>query len=161
MEEDGALFAALGVAGEFYCVDGEVGEALDGEFAWNDGCEGGVDLLHDEHVGGGDGAEFFAGSDGEYQGIVQAAGALEDGAAAGGASQDRNAEFAATLLVNFIGQLFAETKDDRMLRRFPEGEEAGVVGMVFAMVEEGFLGGEEFGCGKVYYGSGCARDWVV
>ena len=146
VEENGAFFAALGVAGEFYGVDGEVGVPLDGELARNDGCEGGVDLLHDEDVGCGDGVEFVAGFDGENQGIVQAAGALEDGAAAGGASEDGNPEFAAAVLMDFVGQLFAEAQYDSILGRFPKGEEAGMVGVVFAEVEEGFFGGEKF-CG--------------
>jgi hypothetical protein len=48
-------------------------------------------------------------------------------------------------LVDFGGKVFAVAEDDEVLGGFPEPEEARMLGMVFAVVEECFFGGEEFG----------------
>lgn len=51
--------------------------------------------------------------------------------------------------VDFGGDVFAVAEDDEVIGRLPEPKEAGMVRVVFAEIEEGFFGGEEFGGGEL------------
>ncbi len=146
MEDEGVAQAALGVAGEFEAAQAEVGDALDGDGLAGGAFEGLALAAHDEGVGAGDGLEIGVEVDAENEGIIETAGALEDGAAAAATAQDGDVFAAAGFEVRFAGGGVGKAEDDEALRWLPEAQNFGAAG--FAGLKEGFVRGE-IGGGRV------------
>lgn len=142
VEEEGGPLSALGVAGELAAVDGEVRVAFHGDLAWEEGGEGLALTFHDPAVGAGDGFEFRVESDGQREPVVQAAGALDDGAAPAATAEDVDAVALAGVDVNLAGDGLAVPDDDPVCGGFPEPEKAGAAVFV-DVVERSFVEGEE------------------
>ncbi len=142
VEEQGGSLPALGVSGELAAVDGEVGVAFDGHVASKEPRECAALTFHDPAVGTGDGFEIRVERDGEGEPVVEAAGALDDGAASAAAAIDRDAVPLACVDVDLACDGLAVADDDPRLGGFPEPEQARAAVFV-DVVERGFVEGEQ------------------
>ena len=123
-------------------MDLDVG-GVTADFA-DDADEGVAMAAHDEAIGVGDVGGFVG--DGEGEVVVEAARALDDGAASAGAAEDRNAEAFAGIAVYFGGDFVGVAEDHEGRGRFPETE-GGFAVAGFEFFEESFVAGEVVGGG--------------
>lgn len=144
MEEDVAAPAALGVAREFEVAQGEIADALHvgaGDAAAGEGAgDGGENKL----IGAVDGIEAVGVAQFaiEHEGVIEAAGALENGAAPAAAAQHGDAVEHTGGRVYICAGGAAGAEDDEMSGAFPQAKALTVV--VLGEFEEGFFEGEVF-----------------
>src|SRR5205807_8236932 len=157
MKQDGSPTPPLRVAGEFAVADGEVGVAADKYFGFRisdfgfersaatsqQGFQRRAVALHHEPVRARDRLQRQVGIHSEDQRVIQAAGALENRAAAAAATQDRDAKFLARCDVYLARDAIRVADGDEVLLRFPETEHFRAVAGV-APVEQRLVAGEVF-----------------
>ncbi len=120
--------------------------AVDFDWGADEGLQGQLLALEDELVGAGDGLEGAAVRDAEDEGVIEAAGALEDGATTAAAPEDADLAVAADGEVGFERGLVGVAEDHEGFGWLPEAEDF-VLGAFFAQVEEGLVAGQVFGRG--------------
>ena len=103
-------------------------------------------MFHDVTIGGRDGVEGGMTLEAEDEGIVETAGALQDGATTAAAAKDGNVLGATGGQVYLGGGAVSVTEDDEIAVRLPKTEGFRVRVLV-AGVEEGFIAGEVGGGG--------------
>lgn len=146
VEEEVGAGAFLGVAGEFSGMEGEIGYPADVDGLGHEGLKGALVGFHDDAIGGRDGAEFGSAGEVQDEGIVEAAGDLEDCATAAAASEHGDTEASAGVEVGFGGGAVGMAEDDERGGGFPEAK--GFGGRVGGAPEqEGFVGSEVGGRG--------------
>ncbi len=127
-----AALSALGVPGEFKIVTGEIGVSGGDHRLAEQRFAGGLVTFHDEAVGFGDGGGRADQVEWKDEGIVEAAGALEDRAAAAAPAQDRDPQRITAIEVNLVRQACGVADDDERNGGFPEAENPGpAVGLAF------------------------------
>ena len=81
----------------------------------------------------------------EHDRVHEAAGPGDDGRAAAGAPQDRNASLAARRLVHFLLDARRAADDDHRLRRLPQSQEFPFRVLVFCLFQQRLVEGEVLG----------------
>ena len=122
MKGQRATFAALRVAGKFPIVHREVGVAVDFYAASQNIFQCEAMAFHDELVRPLNGGERAGVVERQGEGVVQAAGALQHGAAAAAPAQDRNPRRLARRPVDLGCDAVRVTHDDEMFACFPEAQ---------------------------------------
>lgn len=135
MEKDVPAAAALGVAGEFEIAERQITMAADGHVA-NDRCESLPVFLHDICIGVADVGEGAGVGDFQDQRVIQGAGTLEDGAATGAATEDRDGVLPGLVEISFGAGFVGVAEDEEVFGRLPEAEN------LFAGIQQRFVAGE-------------------
>ena len=144
MEEEGAVeqeetaFAALGVARELPVAEHQVRVAGDAHGRREQRLQGRALALHDELVRAADGMERAALALREDQGVIEAARALEHGAAAAAPAVNRHAVRRACGQIGLRGGAVGVAEHHEPADRLPKAQEAGQPAG-FGQVEEGFV----------------------
>ena len=116
VKEQAVFFPALGVAGNFQVGQREIADAANFKRVAENRAERVVVALEDVVVGLGDAGKRTGFGDAEDEREIQAAGALDDGAAAGAAAQDRHAGALRGVEMNFGRGLVGVAEDDERRR---------------------------------------------
>lgn len=132
MQEEGAVEeqvgagSFLGIAGELAAGAGEVGDALEAQGLTEESGEGVAVAAEDPAVGAGDAGQIGVVVQGQDQGIVEAAGALEYGATAAATAQDRQAKALTGLEIYFGGGGIGAAEHDERAGGFPTAQHLAV-----------------------------------
>jgi len=143
VKQETALVPTLGVAAELEPADGEVCLAAPFNGGVKQRSKGIPEAFQDEAIGGADAVEVLVVVDVEDEGIVQDTRALQDGAAAGAATEHGDGVLLTEREIGLGGGFVAVAEDDKVAREVPEAEEF-VALSGFAEVEEDFVTGEVF-----------------
>ena len=139
MEDEGAAFAALGIAAEFQIVDRQIGASLLLNFAPKQFRNSNPVSLHHEPIRCCNARSFV--SDWKCQVVIETAEALHNGPPAGNAAKNRNAAAFAFGAIYFRRDAVGIAQHDEGNMRFPKPQgrftEAG-----FEFVEQRFVARE-------------------
>ena len=141
MEKQGAALATLGVAGEFFVFQRQIGDSLHLHFSPQQISECLPVTLHDVAVGRRNRLHFRAVIEADDQRIVQAIWPLQDCAAAAATAINADILVTADIQMHLSGRLIGVTQDDKIMKRFPKPQD--LVGRIFvARIEQGLVAGE-------------------